>query len=681
MQINELIISYLTSGISIIPVEKSKKPFGAWTSFQKKIISPELLAEKLKHEKVFGIGAVCGSVSGNLECLDFDLKYHKEPKKIMTLVFKELKSVLGDEIFKKLFVQKTRSGGYHIVYRCESKVEGNQKLAFNNQENPEAFIETRGEGGQFLVYPTEGYEKTQGSLTDLPILTGVQRDNIIAFTKSLCEKEKAPVETKGIPIKDIEKNKESLLKKAPENIWEAYNQSYQILKDLETVGWKVTKEEADRVYVLRPDSESEHSGYMYKDTHFFYLWTNNAYPLQPQKCYNPSTILGQYIFKGNWHEAANYLKGIGFKDPSEQRVSEGEFNKKKDAFDYLIPSTKLYEELLEIKEGRVQLGLSTGIPTLNEFFLLKKPNFVMFLGRDNTGKSAFSWYLSLLASMIHGWKTLIFCFENKPKHVARKLIEFYWSLPIDKISDEQFNIAFKFIDSHFKLVGIQGIDHFKKLYSISSDINAISSFDIVIIDPLNALDRLGKPIHDYIQEFVNYTNKWRSENDCCVFLNLHAVTAANRASDDKGKPIAPSKYDAEGGGKLASGADDFLVIHRDAQDELNYNVTEIHVQKIKETETGGRQTFRGKPVKLRALRGVVGFTTIDDDVVLNNGINPIIEIHKMNGQPITLEIEEAKEYVRIDSNVSGLLAIKQEVDVKKDGMWWDEKDEHDEVPF
>lgn len=72
------------------------------------------------------VGLVCGKPSGNVECIDIDLKYSLDPK--LFDKYKKLVQSINENLLKKLVVQKTRSGGYHLIYRC-SEIAGNLKLA------------------------------------------------------------------------------------------------------------------------------------------------------------------------------------------------------------------------------------------------------------------------------------------------------------------------------------------------------------------------------------------------------------------------------------------------------------------------------------------------------------------------------------------------------------------------
>ena len=79
---------------------------------------------------------------------------------------------------------------------------------------------------------------------------------------------------------------------------------------------------------------------------------------------------------------------------------------------------------------------------------------------------------------------------------------------------------------------------------------------------------------------------------------MHAVTEAQRRKGDDGLPLAPYAEDTEGGGKFVNRADCFLTIHRKVQapDHNIKKTTELHVRKVRETETGGQPTPIDDPV-------------------------------------------------------------------------------------
>jgi hypothetical protein len=82
----------------------------------------------------------------------------------------------------------------------------------------------------------------------------------------------------------------------------------------------------------------------------------------------------------------------------------------------------------------------------------------------------------------------------------------------------------------------------------------------------------------------------------------------------------------EGGQKWANKADDFLTVHRHVQDAEKWMITEVHVRKIKEVETGGKVTPHNAPVLVRMMRG--GFAFCENEMGIEE--SPIEKWHKRN---------------------------------------------------
>jgi hypothetical protein len=73
----------------------------------------------------------------------------------------------------------------------------------------------------------------------------------------------------------------------------------------------------------------------------------------------------------------------------------------------------------------------------------------------------------------------------------------------------------------------------------------------------------------------------------------------NDVKGDDGLPVAPYAEDTEGGGKFVNRADCFLTIHRKVQhpDFAQRKITEFHVRKVRDVETGGEPTSLDEPIR------------------------------------------------------------------------------------
>lgn len=119
-------------GIQFMPVKLNKQPIikGWQTSTEQHNLS-----------NCEAVGLVCGTPSGGIEVIDVDEKYSLDGK-----LFERYKTAihLADKnLLKKLVVQKTKSGGYHLIYRCQ-KISGNLKLANRPTTGEEKKVYLRG---------------------------------------------------------------------------------------------------------------------------------------------------------------------------------------------------------------------------------------------------------------------------------------------------------------------------------------------------------------------------------------------------------------------------------------------------------------------------------------------------------------------------------------------------------
>jgi hypothetical protein len=122
--------------------------------------------------------------------------------------------------------------------------------------------------------------------------------------------------------------------------------------------------------------------------------------------------------------------------------------------------------------------------------------------------------------------------------------------------------------------------------------------DAIFIDPYNSLKldmtNNGLGVHDYHYEAASEFLTFSKSNDVAVWLNMHAVTEAQRRKGPDGLPVAPYAEDTEGGGKFVNRADCFLTIHR----------------KVREVETGGAPTPLEDPYRLQMNLSHTGFTNM-----------------------------------------------------------------------
>lgn len=105
---SDIAINYLNAGLSALPADRTLKcPRDKWKTWQERLPTKDEL-EKWFANKPDAVCIVCGKVSGNLEIIDFD--NHGE-------LFEKWKEKIPAELFSQLVVERTSSGGFHVIYR------------------------------------------------------------------------------------------------------------------------------------------------------------------------------------------------------------------------------------------------------------------------------------------------------------------------------------------------------------------------------------------------------------------------------------------------------------------------------------------------------------------------------------------------------------------------------------
>lgn len=612
--------------LQFIPIADNKLPIPTgWQKF------------KGRHDfkKAKGIGLVCGSISGNVEAIDIDCKYDLTGK-----LFDRFKTAINQadkNLLKKMVVQQTVSNGYHFIYRCET-IEGNKKLAQREATDQEklkgdkikVLIETRGEGGYIAIYPTGGYKLIYGTLEKINSISPEERETVFKVARSFNEaiKEYVP---------EIRKEKKHIKGLTP---FEDYNTRGDVVSLLENHGWKVVDKKGKKTIFLRPgQTTSASSGNFDEDRNWFTVFTTSS-EFEVGTAYLPYAVFAFLETNKDFSQASKKLYDLGYGD----RVEKAKDNDTKtpsridllgDDYSFLAKPSDYDDYLTSWRNGSFQLGLSTGFSGLDKHFRFKRGNLVVINGHDNVGKSTVIWYMALVSALLHKWRWIIFSSENTVGGVVKKLIEFYWCQPIASMSEQKYHAAKKFIEQHFAIIKTDSeLYNYKDVLNMATLLSKKSKYDSLMIDPYNSLkieltSSSKLSTHEYHYEAVSEMKLYGKQNDMCVYVNCHAVTNALRQVGADKLAQAPQKADTEGGGKFSNKADDFITIHRKVQSPDEWMFTEIHIRKIKETETGGKITPLNEPVRIRMVKGLVGFDSEEE--------NPVLNFHKIPSIQQSLE--------------------------------------------
>lgn len=181
-------------GIATVPIKAGDKtPLVPWKPYQQRLPEEAELARWFQRP-TNRIALIAGGPQG-VGCLDFDEKYGRG---ILSRFAARAEEVGLDYLVGQLLRQRTPSGGFHLVFRCEGAAMVNQKLASRPPTAQEleasphlrelTLIETRGEGGYFVIAPSDGYVLEQGDWSSIPTITEDDRDALLDLARTFDER-------------------------------------------------------------------------------------------------------------------------------------------------------------------------------------------------------------------------------------------------------------------------------------------------------------------------------------------------------------------------------------------------------------------------------------------------------------------------------------------------------------
>jgi len=282
------------NGYSIIPCTELKVPIGQWKKYQKEARTIQEV-EKLD-------APLYGLVTGvnDVEVLDIDLKVlptAREQKEFWEEFINFVKNNIYD-FDDKFVIAKTKNNGYHILYRCK-KIEGNKKLAKLKGHN-EAIFETRGIGGMVIIY--ENFISKLDSYSKIQEITEEDREIILSSAKMYNYVEETPI--------DIPKKENVYFEVGEITPWQDYNDNTNIW-DIICDEFSIVSNNKKHIVIKRHGATSVHSGYIFKDSGFMYLFsTGTNYP--HEKLITPFLAYTIKYHQGDFSESAKALYKEGF---------------------------------------------------------------------------------------------------------------------------------------------------------------------------------------------------------------------------------------------------------------------------------------------------------------------------------------------------------------------------------
>lgn len=287
----EQVKTIIAEGYNCIAINEDKTPKRGWKEYQDKPVTS--LTESTHYALICGFNDV--------ECIDVDTKILPS-KEERDAFWNSLLSMISDHIddyAKKLVIKKTRSGGYHIIYRAKN-IEGNLKLA-RLSAYKEAIIETRGLGGYICMYD----DSVNLDYRMITQITDDERDILIGICRTFNEVEDDEVIVPNHVVKQYQATANAITP------WQDYNQKTSIF-DVIGSEFSVVKDLPNKTLIRRTGAKSPHSGYVFKNSGCMYLFSTGTI-YEAQKLISPFIAYAVKNFNGDYSRAASdlYSKGYG----------------------------------------------------------------------------------------------------------------------------------------------------------------------------------------------------------------------------------------------------------------------------------------------------------------------------------------------------------------------------------
>lgn len=330
------------AGLCVVPPREdgSKAPEGYWKSFMSERASLEILRDAYRTPRC-GIGLVCGQVSGQLECLDFDTKD-------IYGAFKQACGLAGlDDLVERMEAGYSEStpNGFHLLYRPET-CGGCTKLA--RTESFETLIEVKGQGGYIIVAPTFGpvnpngaYTMLSGSPATIPDVTMEERDALYRVARTF---DRTPQRDDLPFFEPVDGQANGEGDRPGDDFIRRASWDFLVAAGWKKVGEGKDAEQRHQEFWRRPDKDSGNSAILHPDSGLFYVFsTSTAFPVVPA-AYNKFRSLVFTTFGGDFEAATRHVKSLGYQARHEAApppAAEGE----------APPPTLLFRTAREIAEA------------------------------------------------------------------------------------------------------------------------------------------------------------------------------------------------------------------------------------------------------------------------------------------------------------------------------------------
>ena len=509
MDITKIAKKYVDHGFKPIPLRPDSK-IPAIKGWQKHIDEP--VTDFKPFANTNSIGLVMGY--DGIQCLDIDAKHFEgdEYNDFVALIEQN-----DPKLYHKMIIQQTRSGGYHWIFKC-SEIAGNEKLAKNN--DGEVTFETRGRGGQIVVWPSAGY-KIIGKITDVKTITPDERNIIWSCARMM---------TANVPTAEPMKNQptDSVWSGDVDETtpWGEFRSKYHVLDVLVSAGWTIVRENERMTYVKRPgNTDAETSGVVFKDSGLFMPFTTST-QFESEQPYDAFQAFVIVAHNGDFQSAIRDLRNDGFGEQQAPAIPDDAL------FDFETATDDDIDEMLSllqslevdstiiIDEPDRAISLRFG---LDDYIFGTMGNFSLIQGKAKSRKSYFLSALMAAAISTHDVcghirghlsdrVNIYIDTEQGDWHAsnAKKRIQSMAGLD-SRINYDNFK--------HYRFRGL--LTNKERLKLTDYIMQSFENIGLVVIDGIVDLASKGVNDEEEATAIASKLLEWTSNNDCHVCIVLH----------------------------------------------------------------------------------------------------------------------------------------------------------------